>query len=61
MFGPKDWGRKSSTRLSIVRWKGDLVVRGYLTRLKVWGECWLGVLSVVVGVLLRIVVGHDLC
>jgi hypothetical protein len=53
--------RESSTLLTVMCWKGDLVIRGYLTGVKLWGVRWLGVLSIVVGVLLGVVVGHDFC
>ena len=61
MFRAKDWGRKSSTWLTIIRWERDLVIRGYRTGMKLWGVRWLGVLSVIVGVLLGIIVRHVLC
>jgi len=52
------WSRESGT---VVRWKGDLVIRGNLAGVKLWGVHWLSVLSVVVGVLLGVVARHDFC
>ena len=57
MFRPGHRRRK----LAVVAWKGDLVIRGYLTGLKLWSVGRLGVLSVIVGVLVGVVVGHDVC
>ena len=57
MLGPMGGSRG----LAVVRWKGDLVIRGHLAGLKLWAVHWLGVLSVAVGVLLGVVVGHDFC
>ena len=61
MFRARKRGRKSSTWLTVMGWKGDLVIRGYRTGLKLWGVRRLSVLGVVVGVLLGEVIGHDLC
>lgn len=59
MFRPRERRREPGTCLTIVCWKGDLVIRGYLASLKLWRVRWLGVPSVVVGVLLGVVIGHD--
>jgi len=53
--------RESGTLLTVVRWKGDLVIRGHLAGMKLWRVRWLGVLSIAVGVLLGVVVGHGFC
>ena len=44
---------------TVVAWKGDLVIRGCLTGLKLRSVGRLGVLSVIVGMLVGVVVGHD--
>ena len=61
MLRSGDRSSQSSARLAVVRWEGNLVIGGCLTGLKVWGVVRLGVLGVGVGVLVGVVVGHDVC
>ena len=56
-----DRSREPGTLLTVVDWKGDLVIRGHLAGMELWRIRRLGVLGISVGVLLGVVVGHDFC
>lgn len=55
MLRPGHRGRE----LAIVGWKGNFVIRGHLAGMKLRSVSRLGILSVIVGVLVGVVVGHD--